>query len=367
MNNIITLKSNGYEYTGWKDFHLRDSLQSAAAVFELATSEKWQGVNRYDLGQWRLRAHDDCEVRIDGQRIMRGWIDVHQPSLDKGMHSVAISGRSLTGDLVDCSAVHSPGNFKNQTALQIAQALCNPFSVKVVLDSGITALPTVEKFEIQQGETVFEAIERLCRIEELIVTSRPDGHLSLERTTRQSYSFPLTGYESASFTTDYSQRFSEYTAKAQQHGEDLADPKLAARVTANVTDRAISRYRPRIIRPEGSTNAAQAKQRITWQANRDLGASLRLSATMTGFYNPAGEIWQKNRLIVVRDEYLGINNTLLIESVSFRQSANENEGSTTDLVLVHPGAYALEPVSEERQTKRVKAKKTQQKSSYFDL
>lgn len=369
MTNTVTLKVNGSLYTGWTDFHLSDSLKNAAASFELATSERWQGdsPSNTSTGQWRLRAGDYCEVLIDDTLVLAGWIDVHQPSIDKHSHKVAISGRSLTGDLVDCSAMHNPGNFKDQSALAIASALAAPFDIKVHLDDSVGGVALVKKFEIQQGETAFEAIERLSRQEELIVTSRRDGHLSLERGKRDTYGFSLGGYQQATLTTDYSQRFSQYTAKAQQHGEDLKDPELASRVTANAADRAITRYRPRIVQPEGSTNAQQAAQRISWQANRDLGESLRLRCTMTGFYTPAGGLWQKNQMIVVQDEVLGIDNTLLIESVDFRQSPTEAVGTTTELTLVHPGAYAQEPVAQQTETKRVASKKADSKSSYFDL
>ena len=142
---------------------------------------------------------------------------------------------------------------------------------------------------------------------------------------------------------------------------------LGSQFTATVTDNQITRYRPKIIRPEGSTNAAQARQRISWQANRDLGSSLRMRATMTGFYNPDGDLWQKNKLITVDDKRLGINNTLLIESVTFKQAASENQGSVTELTLVHPSSYAIEPAAEEAPTKRVASKKAAETSTYFDL
>ena len=129
MKQIITLNVNGIPYKGWKEFRMVDSLQAAASAFELTTSERWQGTNPYDTsgGYWRLRAHDACELFIDDVSVLKGWIDVHQPSMDKDSHNVSISGRSLTGDLVDCSATDSPSNFKNQNALQIAGALVAPF------------------------------------------------------------------------------------------------------------------------------------------------------------------------------------------------------------------------------------------------
>jgi len=190
----------------------------------------------------------------------------------------------------------------------------------------------------------------------------------LDRASDRAYSFALAGYERASFVSDYSQRFSEYTAKGQQHGQDFDNPEDASRVTASTTDKAIGRYRPKIIRPEGSVNKLQAQKRINWQANRDLGKSLRFTATMTGFRDQAGDLWQKNRLIYVKDDRLGVDNLLLIESLRFRQAPRDGVGSVTELTLVHPGAYALEPAAiEQSATKLTKRKKTESTNSYFDL
>jgi len=135
MTPKITIRVNGDEYTGWTDFILDDSIKAAAAGFELSTTERWQDNDTFNLGggSWRLRAGDACSVFIDGERVLNGYIDVHMPSYDRNQHNVAISGRSLTADLVDCSAVHIPGNFKKQSPLQIANALASPFGVDVVL------------------------------------------------------------------------------------------------------------------------------------------------------------------------------------------------------------------------------------------
>ena len=300
---------------------------------------------------------------MDDEQIINGYIDVHSASIDHSSHTVTVSGRSRTGDLVDCSAVHTPGNFKDQTLLNIANALTAPYSVPCVLGDSVGALPVISKFELNNGESVFEAIERAARKQQVMVTDNADGQLVLDQAGTSAYSFPLSGWESASFTADYSRRHSVYIAKAQQHGHNFADPLEAARVPGTVTDPAITRYRPLIVRPEGTTNRQDAAKRIQWQANRDIGESLRLIATMTGFTDQNGDLWQKNRLISVYNEVLNIDHQLLIESVRFSQ--NEQSGTTTELSLVHPGAYAPEPVAVSSNSgKRTAAKST---SSYFDL
>ena len=362
--SIVKLKVNGFLYSGWETINISTGIRQASAAFELTVNEKWQG--RDDLNRigatWKLQAGDACQVLIDDEQVISGFIDVHESTITHDSHSVSVSGRSRTADLVDCSAVHNPGNFVKQNILSIANSLSAPFDVETVLGDNVRAVSSIEKFELNNGESVFEAVERCARKQQLLVTDNKDGELVLDQASDSAYSFPLSGWESATFTADYSRRHSLYTAKAQQHGANFKDPLEAARVPGTVTDPAITRYRPLIVRPEGTTSPADALKRIRWQANRAIGESLRLVVTMTGFRDNNDDLWQKNRLINVYDETLGIDHQLLIESVRFSQSTDT--GTTTELELVHPGAYAPEPVAQATNSgKRTAAKK----SSYLDL
>lgn len=359
----LKLKVNGSLYSGWHDITVISSLKQAAAAFELSVTERWQGrpdINRIEQ-TWKLRAGDACSVLMDDELLITGFIDVHSASISDSDHTVSVSGRSRTADLVDCSAVHTPGNFKKQNLLMIANTLTKPFGVSTVLGDSATAAQSIEKFELNNGETVFGAIERAARKQQYLVTDNAAGELVLAQAGTSAYSFPLSGWTAATFTADYSGRHSIYIAKAQQHGANFSDPLEAARVPGTVTDSAIGRYRPLIVRPEGSTSRAEATKRLRWQANRDIGESLRMTATMSGFRNPDGDIWQKNRLVYVYDRALGIDHQLLIEGVRFNLS--EQTGSTTELQLVHPGAYAPEPV----ESGSTSGKRSATKSSYLDL
>ena len=48
----------------------------------------------------------------------------------------AVSGRSTSADLVDCTAPLQA--WQNQTALQIAHALCEPYGIKVADEADLS-------------------------------------------------------------------------------------------------------------------------------------------------------------------------------------------------------------------------------------
>lgn len=345
--DIVTLTVNGVEYRGWQSISVNDSITSAASSFQLSVTERWQRDDGYqrELIHWKLVAGDSCAISVAGELLLTGYIDVHQPSISATSHTVSVSGRSKTCDLIDCSSIHSPGNFHNQTTKQIAGAIASPFGIAVEMGGGATP-ELVEKFELENGETAFESIERLCRKYQLLITPTPAGNLLLTYADRSAYGFVLDYWKSASVTSDYSQRFSEYRAKGQRHGYDEIDPLKASRVYNTNNISGVGRYRPKIIRPEGTTTDSAGQKRIDWQASCDLGESLKMDITILGFRTPGnpgtGGIWKKNKRLTVKSEELGVDQQLLIESVSFEKS---DQGTTTRLRLVHPHAYAPGPPS----------------------
>ena len=99
-----------------------------------------------------------CELLISGDSVIKGHIDKVAPSFSATDHGITISGRDASADLVDCSAVHKPGHWLNQDALQLASILAGPFGVSVTAEGDIGA--PIPSFKLEQGETAFEALDR---------------------------------------------------------------------------------------------------------------------------------------------------------------------------------------------------------------
>ena len=86
----------------------------------------------------------------------------------------AVSGRSASADLVGCAAPLQA--WQNQTALQIAHALCEPYGIKVADEVGLSGV--FDDFASQPGETVAKALLRLARLRGVwIGDAAPDGTL----------------------------------------------------------------------------------------------------------------------------------------------------------------------------------------------
>jgi prophage tail gpP-like protein len=355
----VSLQIEGQDYAGWHAVSVQRSLEQAAGQFSASVSERWGGRTE----RWIIRPGSRCRVLLDDEVVLTGYVDSYNPSFDAGSHSVQISGRSATADLVDSSAIVPGGQFKQLTLFEVAQRLLAPFSLTVELTDVVDlVLGPLADVQIQQGETCYAVIERLSRLQGLLVSDGPGGTLRLARAGRRRAAGALVQGEnllSASATLDVSQRHSEYTVKGQRpntddredgevtvtRGRQLVATEGGGPAGASVRacigaalDAAIGRYRPWLLTAETQVDDAACGLRAEWEARRRAGLSIRASVTVAGWRQGGdrGPLWDTNLLVPVVSPWLGIDRELLISSVEFRK---DDSGSTTALELTLPDAF----------------------------
>lgn len=334
----VTLRIDGRNFGGWLSIEITRSLEQAAASFALAVSSRWPG----ETNPIRIRPGSACEILVGSETVITGYVDSVAPKLEATAYSIAVAGRSKTGDLVDCSAVHTPGRWRKRKIEQVAATLAQPFGVSVLaqVSTGL-ALP---RFALESGETVQEAIERMARLRQLLVTDDAEGRLVLTRagTGRAQVAIEqganLLGGEAKA---DASGVFSTYTVRGQRVGDDQDFGEAVARVTGEATDDALARHRPLVVNAEAQVTGASAKARAQWEAATRLGRSLEATVTVQGWrQKPGGKLWAPNLLVDVKAPALGLDGSFLISGVSLTLG---DGGTLARLDLALPDAYRAEP------------------------
>lgn len=337
-DSTVRLVVAGKAFAGWQEVEIERGLDALAGGFRMAFTETFPDQPE----QWQIEPGDACEVWIGEDRVMTGWIDRREGSATVDRHQLEISGRERTSDLLDCSAVHKPGSWTNRKLEQIAAELAQPFGVKVTAVASTGA--AFRRFALQQGESVFEAIERMARQRGVLAVTTEAGDLEFRRPGAVQAGYRLVlgeNLESITHTNDISDRFSEYHLKG-----DAADD---SRPNAQAKDPAVRRHRPLLIVNDDDSTAATLTDRAKWEATVRAGKAQTVAAQVSGWRTASGALYRPDRVAPVSAGLLGLDASLLI--VSVRYELNER-GSRCQLGLAPPEAYSLlaipEPASRRR-------------------
>ncbi|MCA9469558.1 MAG: hypothetical protein KC643_29510 [Nitrospira sp.] len=339
-NNLVSILVNGKAYGGWESVSITRSLENAAAGFQLAVSDRFPG-QRQPL---RIIPGDACQVRIDEDLVITGYVDQVNPSHDANSHSIAVTGRSKTADLIDCSDEPPWSSIHNQTILQIAHRMAQPFGVDIV-DNLKDKTEPLSQFDSNPGDTVFSTISRLASRKGCLVTDDEKGRLLLTRAGSAKASTMLrTGQGgnilSGSATFDQSNRFKRYIVIGQGKGDDFNHGEAVAGIMAEAQDLGVKRNRPIVIRAEGTVDLKKAQDRARWEAAARVGKSLNLTLTVQGWRQENGDLWRVNHLVYVLDPILTVDGEFLIVSVNYVLGS---QGTLTTLTLSPKAAYELIP------------------------
>lgn len=342
----ILVSQNGNDYGGWKEVSVTRSIESIANTFNLALTEKWAG----QVQRRPMSGGDACTVKIGDDTVITGFLDEHDPAIDDQSHEVRASGRDATGDLVDCSAVNSPGEWRGRNALQLVSVLCAPFGISVTAKADLGK--GFASFKLQEGETVFQAIDRICKARALLPVSDGLGGLVLMRsgTSAPRVDAPLVlGGNIKRIGTRFSmiERFSQITVKGQQTQSDGLTPDQAAGPSATAKDPSVKRYRPLVIVADDEGDGVTLNDRALWEVSVRAGRARSADVTVWGWRNRTGALWLPNTIVPVHAAELDVDGEMLITTVCHTQN---DQGRLTMLRLSPPQAFDLIALEEKETT-----------------
>lgn len=329
---------NGKTFEGWTEIKIKKSLKTISSSFELTLIDKWAE----EQVAWQVAPNDECILKIGDETIITGYIDSVNPSFSASQRSVTVSGRDKACDLVDCSAVHTNPSWTNIDFERFAKILCDPFSVKVSKQSGLS-LKTIQAVRINNGDTVFEVLDKQAKMLGVLLINDGKGGILITRAgTERAATRLVQGVNilSASASFDSKERFSKYIVKSQNGGYDEEVPSVDFSISAVSTDPNVKRYRPLSIQAEGIATAALAKLRASWEATFRAAKSSKISVSVYGWRQASGMVWEMNKIVGLNSGYLGINQDFLISGVSFSKGS---QGTTTTLELERPETYTPDP------------------------
>lgn len=359
MPDVIDLLIGGRVYDGWENASVSRAMDAAAGTYSLQVTDRWTP----QMASWVLTPGEACEIRVGGEVLITGYLDLVRPSFGPKSRTMQVQGRDRSADMVDCSAIHRPDQWKSIGLLELAQILAKPFGVTVTADTDLGA--PLAQVKLQHGETALEAINRHAKMRKILVMPDGKGGLLLTRTGSRRATTPLVqgrNVRDGSGTLDWSERYSEYIVKGQAGYSAESSGKTESHASATVQDKAVSRYRPLMIVNDGETNTATARDRATWEANTRIGKSASATLTVVGWRQyEGGPLWAPNMLVQVDVPALQIVGEMLIRQVTYTR---DESGTVAKLDIVSPQAYAPEPPASDKAKRQKKGGKGRGSSSW---
>lgn len=325
---LIRVVVDGVAYTSWKSVSVRGAVKEAARSFSLTVAAEGGAA----ATAWKFKAGTKLAIYANGDLLLKGYVDRFQPKLSPTSAEITISGRSKAGDAVDSSALHKTGRFEKKTLLDIAKEI----DKQGVGFTSTEALDKIPSFQLNQGETVFRAIERLARSQGLSLMGKPDGGIEITKAGKERHSgglFEGVNILDGEADHNWSNRHSKYVVRGQRPTGTGADN---LEIEATIKDAGVDRNRPVVIIQEDDTDKDRAKKHAKNRRDRAAGNGLKAGVTVQGFRDEGGTIWTPNRLVWVQSPFLNVEQDMLVEGVTYSQ---DSSGSKTRIELVDPQAY----------------------------
>ncbi len=345
--NELSLIVNNREYSGWTSVTYKRSMENLCSEFSVSITDRFTPIQK----PFFIFEQDSVELRIDGQKLLSGYVDEVNPDYSAGGGTtITVNGRNKTADLVDCSALYRAGKGTFKTKFEnIINALIAPFNVSAVLPAD---LPTdIFKFSVESGDTVFQALDRIASRYGLLLQSDSEGRLIFLKNefTRAETGLAVgDNIKRIGASYNVTDRFSTYTVRGQNATDGAGGwKKSQPQITAQASDGGIIRNRPLLLQAETNASAATCQKRAQWEATVRRARAVRSNVEVQGWYQTdSKKLWEINKIVNVNAPQVYIENVdLLISSVEF---VKNNSGTITNLELVPKDSYLPEPPKEQK-------------------
>lgn len=349
----MRIRVDGQAYTGFTDLEVSRHFLNASGQFVFKASPL-----NVQTSPYPLQVGQSVEITVADEIFLNGYIDTINTYTSSNKVMIVIEGRDKTEDLIDSTI--DATIFPTYVGTVSFTTVCRTVLDKLgMTDIGVTDTVGVT---FQQGEYIapntaenaFEFLERYARKGQVILTTDGLGNLLITRggTTKLPTQLLLTtsgidnnivrGNMNASIAKRYN-KYRLYTQNFNLFGQINANAaSLNDAITnskAEAFDSEIRSTRQYVFQPESPLDIQSCSARATWEANYRKTQGYSYNCTVSEHTYADRFIWPLNTQVQVIDEYAGLNSFLLIDSLSFHESATQ--GRTTDITLVPPNAYTL--------------------------
>jgi len=326
-------------------------------------------ISRSRLQPLPFRVGDPCKIRVNGQLVLTGTIELMTVSFAEETHTIELAGRDNTSDILDSSIDELSDIEEGPTLKSIIEQVIAHIgsSLKVVQGTEVQKFnPINDIASPEPGDNAFDFIEGLARQRQVLLTSNGEGNIvitqgvaDLLQNARVQNLIGAVGnnVKSATVSYDNTGRYNLYRLTSQGNPSALAstgETDLDSIISrgGGALDDEVKAGRQLVLSAESSFSDDDSFDRAKWEANIRRARGRLYTVNFKGYTIDGSlegsNIWIINKLVPISDDFAGIFGKMLINSVVF--SVDDNSGSISKITFVEPDSYTLaleEPVSGE--------------------
>ena len=341
----MILLVDGIEYSGWTSGTVTLRLDALTDTFSFSLTSE-------EANPLPFRGGEKCQILVDGEKILTGHIEIVNVDGSATNHSIEITGRDNTGDILDSkigslAKIIPPISLKSLIEKVIKHigssiSVVDNFGPKIFVKAG-------DDFEPDVGQDAWDFIETIARKRQVLLSSTADGDVLITRASGKEIDATLQHLISNdnnnvleySVSYDTTGRYNVYKMNTQLnvialvHAGSFSN-KDVVNQSGQSTDLLIRKGRQLILIAESS--GSNPIDRSQWELNVRRARGKVYAATVHGFRNQTGNLWTVNELVQVEDEFAGINSRMLVNSIEFNI---DDVGKSTTISLVDKDSFTL--------------------------
>lgn len=354
----VSLLVGGHSHDAWERYTVESNL--------LTPADGWAMRLMMDAGRVPAAVVSGAaaEIRLGRDRLMVGRLDRVKSRTVKDGISLAISGRDLAGQLLDCSA---PVISAQQLALEeVVTRIVRPILPDTRIRISAQNALRVDKVNVEPGDSAWAALEHAAEANGLWPWFEPDGTLVVggpdyETPPAATLVMRLDGRGNNVLDFDLddaiADSFSEITVLAQTHGG--GEHRVAQNgVKATWKDPSVPFYRPKIVVDHEVDTPKHAEERARKLAMDARLERWTLTATVRGhrIYAPGmpghGMPWRPGMRFNVIDEARRLDCVCFLMATSM--TGGKSERPQTVLTLKEDGVWIVAAHPHKRRHRRGK-------------
>ncbi len=342
---MILIRVNGVEYAQYLSATVNISFETLANDYSFTATSN-SGFPPFKKG-------DLVEMIVDGEKVCTGFIEKVEGSFSASSHRITYSGRDKTADFID-SNIDVLGDLKDLTLKQLLEKMISNIgsSLKVIDTVNPKVFNVAEDIiKCIPGDNCFNKASEFAKKRQVFLTSDGDANIVIANSEpvdtgsllQHKINSESNNVLDASWVLTDESRYNRYSLRSQLDPVGLAlvpSPDIATASNQSggiILDNEI-RIGRQFVAVKSKYSSEELKKLSEWTKKIRKARGSTYTATVQGYRNNSGSLWDVNQLATIDDDFADISRKMSVSSLQFNYSES---GSLTTLNFVEKDAFII--------------------------